>query len=211
MELPPTVRVITHPLIQQKLTLARDIRTERHGFRGLLSEIAALMAFELTRDYPVRPVEVETPLSRAPGAVLQAEITLVPILRAGLGMADGILSLIPQARLGHLGIYRDETSLRPVVYYNKLPRTVGQTEVIVIDPMLATGGSCTAAIAALKRAGARHIKLLCLVAAPEGIQRLVHDHPDVTVYTAAVDHQLNENGYIVPGLGDAGDRLFGTE
>lgn len=211
MKFPPNIHVITHPLIQQKLTRARDKRTENDRFRRLLAEIAGLMAFELTRDYPVIPEEVDTPLGPGGGAVLATEITLVPILRAGLGMADGILRLVPQARVGHLGIYRDETTLEPVVYYNKLPPNVADTEVIVIDPMLATGGSCSRAIAAIKQVGASRIKLLCLVAAPEGILRLTHDHPDVAVYTAAVDTHLNGDGYIVPGLGDAGDRLFGTE
>lgn len=204
------VRVVTHPLVQQKLTHARDARTGHDEFRRLLGEIAMLMAYEITRDHPVRPVGVDTPLDRAMGAMLQSEITLVPVLRAGLGMADGILRLIPQARVGHLGIYRDETTLEPVVYYNKLPQDVADTEVIVIDPMLATGGSSVAAIDALKKAGAARIRLLCLVAAPEGIARVSRSHPEVVIYTAAVDSHLNESGYIVPGLGDAGDRIFGT-
>lgn len=211
MKFPPNLHVISHPLIQQKLSLARDKHTENDRFRRLLAEIAGLMVFELTRDYPVEQQTVDTPLGPADGAVLATEITLVPILRAGLGMADGILRMIPQARVGHLGIYRDETTLEPVVYYNKLPPNVAETEVIVIDPMLATGGSCSRAISAVKQVGAMRIKLLCLVAAPEGIARMSHDHPDVAVYTAAVDRQLNSEGYIVPGLGDAGDRLFGTE
>lgn len=205
------LHVVAHPLVQQKLTAARDARSSSEDFRRLLAEIAMFMAFELTREYPTDPVEVETPMGKAEGAVLRSGITLVPILRAGLGMADGILRLIPQARVGHLGIYRDETSLDPVVYYNKLPPGVAQTEVIVIDPMLATGGSCITAIDAIKKTGAKRIKLLCLVAAPEGIDRLQKAHPDVAVYTAAVDSRLNDRGYIVPGLGDAGDRIFGTE
>ncbi len=170
-----------------------------------------LMAYELTREHGTESVEVMTPLGTARGAVLESHITLVPILRAGLGMADGILQLIPQARVGHLGIYRDETSLQPVVYYNKLPMDVAETEVILIDPMLATGGSSAAAVDAIKRTGATRIKMLCLVAAPEGIARMLQSHPDVVIYTAAVDSHLNEAGYIVPGLGDAGDRIFGTE
>jgi uracil phosphoribosyltransferase len=210
MNVPPNVHVISHPLIQEKLTHARDKRTDPERFRRLLSEIAALMLFELTRDYPVEPIEVQSPLGVAVGTRLAAEITVVPILRAGLGMADGVLSLIPHARVGHLGIYRDETSLEPVVYYNKLPPDVAATEVIIVDPMLATGGSLTAAISAIKHAGATRIKLLCLVASPEGTRRLVDEHPDVPIYTAAVDQRLDRNGYIVPGLGDAGDRLFGT-
>ena len=207
----PNVLVITHPLVQQKLTTARDVATPSQDFRRLLGEIAMLMAYELTRDHATRPVEVQSPMGVATGAVLESEIALVPILRAGLGMADGILRLIPQARVGHLGIYRDETSLKPVVYYNKLPLEVGNSEVIVIDPMLATGGSSVVAVDAVKRTGATRIKLLCLVAAPEGIERLRAAHPDVVVYTAAIDSHLNEQGYIVPGLGDAGDRIFGTE
>ncbi len=177
----------------------------------MLGQIAMFMAYELTRDHATEPIDVHTPLGIARGAVLQSPITLVPILRAGLGMADGILRLIPQARVGHLGIYRDETSLEPVVYYNKLPPDVAATEVILIDPMLATGGSSVVAVDAIKRTGATRVKLLCLVAAPEGIERMLAAHPDVMIYTAAVDSHLNEHGYIVPGLGDAGDRIFGTE
>ncbi len=210
MSIPDQVHVIMHPLVQRKLTLARDVRAPSDAFRRLLGEISMLMAYEITRNYEVAPLEVQTPLALATGAELRRGITLVPILRAGLGMADGILRLIPQARVGHLGIYRDETTLRPVVYYNKLPPDIAETDVIVIDPMLATGGSCVVAIDAVKRTGAKTIKLLCLVAAPEGIRLLTEAHPDVMVYTAAVDSHLNENGYIVPGLGDAGDRIFGT-
>lgn len=168
------------------------------------------MAYELTRDHATEPLEVETPLGVAEGAALASPITLVPVLRAGLAMTDGVLDLIPQARVGHLGIYRDETTLEPVVYYSKLPPDISRTEVIVIDPMLATGGSVVAGIDVIKRTGAMRIKLLCLVAAPEGIARLHAAHPDVTVFTAAVDSHLNPAGYIVPGLGDAGDRIFGT-
>jgi uracil phosphoribosyltransferase len=207
----PNVRVVTHPLVQQKLSAARDSRTTSPEFRRLLAQTAMFMAFEITRDYPTKVIDVETPMGLAQGTVLQAEITLAPILRAGLGMADGILRLIPHARVGHLGIYRDETSLEPVVYYNKLPPDVAQTEVIMIDPMLATGGSSVVGADAIKKAGATRIKLLCLVAAPEGIKRMLEAHPDVMVYTAAIDSHLNEKGYIVPGLGDAGDRIFGTE
>jgi uracil phosphoribosyltransferase len=210
MSHPEQVHVITHPLVQRKLTLARDKNSPSDMFRRLLGEIAMLMAYEITRHYPVDPVEVETPLDTASGAELRRGITLVPILRAGLGMADGILRLIPHARVGHLGIYRDETTLQPVVYYNKLPPGIAQTDVIVIDPMLATGGSCVVAIDAVKRTGAKTIKLLCLVSAPEGIRCLTQAHPDVAVYTAAIDSHLNADGYIVPGLGDAGDRIFGT-
>lgn len=210
MKLPEQVHVINHPLVQRKLTQVRDIHSPCDVFRRLLGEIAMFMAYEITRHYPVDPVEIRTPLGIATGAELRRGITLVPILRAGLGMADGILQLIPLARVGHLGIYRDETTLSPVVYYNKMPPSISETDVIVIDPMLATGGSCVVAIDAVKRTGAKSIKLLCLVAAPEGIRVLTKAHPDVMVYTAAVDSHLNEDGYIVPGLGDAGDRIFGT-
>src|SRR5688572_9920203 len=205
------VQLITHPLIQQKLTRARDIETSSQEFRRLLSEIAMLMAYELTRHHETEEVEVQTPFGISTGYLLASEITLVPILRAGLGMADGILRLIPQARVGHLGIYRDENSLEPVVYYNKLPADVAGTEVIVIVPMLATGGSSAVVVDAIRKAGARRVTLLCLVAATEGIARLRESHPDVVIYTAAIDSHLNERGYIVPGLGDAGDRIFGTE
>ena len=205
------VHVVTHPLVQQKLARVRSIETQSEDFRRLMAEIAMLMAYEITRDQTTRPVEVETPLGMAEGAVLESDITLIPILRAGLGMADGILRLIPQARVGHIGIYRDETTLEPVVYYNKLPSGVGRTEVILIDPMLATGGSCVVAVDAVKKTGASRIKLLCLVASPEGIERMRKTHPDVMVYTAAIDSHLDERGYIIPGLGDAGDRIFGTE
>jgi uracil phosphoribosyltransferase len=210
MNYPEQVHVVTHPLVQRKLTIARDARTPSDTFRRLLGQIAMLMAYEITRSYATDPQEVQTPLATAVGARLRRGITLVPILRAGLGMADGILRLIPHARVGHLGIYRDETTLQPVVYYNKLPQDIAETDVIVIDPMLATGGSCVVAIDAVKRTGARTIKLLCLVAAPEGIRLLTERHPDIMVYTAAIDSHLNEDGYIVPGLGDAGDRIFGT-
>lgn len=211
MSADPNVVIIQHPLVQQKLTAARDVHTSSQDFRRLLGETAMLMAYELTRAHATEAIEVQTPLGVARGAVLRSDITLVPVLRAGLGMADGILRLIPQARVGHLGIYRDETTLEPVVYYNKLPPDVARTEVILIDPMLATGGSCVAAVSAIKKTGATRIKLLCLVAAPEGVKRVRAAHPDVVIYTAAVDAYLDERGYIVPGLGDAGDRIFGTE
>lgn len=206
----PSVHVSAHPLIQQKLTMARDRRTDRETFRSLLSEIAALMVFELTRDFPTTPTQVETPLETCMGAMLSGDITVVPILRAGLGMADGILHLIPQARVGHLGIYRDEDTLQPVAYFNKLPEDIERTSVIVVDPMLATGGSASHALTIIRKTGARRIQFLCLLAAPEGIARLAADHPDVPIYTAAIDRELNQSGYILPGLGDAGDRLYGT-
>lgn len=204
------VYVSTHPLIQQKLTHARDTRTDRETFRYLLSEIAALMVFELTRDVPSKPHEVRTPLETMTGAVLAADITVVPVLRAGLGMAEGILHLIPQARVGHLGVYRDEETLQPVAYFNKLPNDIASTWVIVVDPMLATGGSAVHAVELIKKTGAKRIQFLCLLAAPEGLARMATEHPDVPIYTAAIDRELNSNGYILPGLGDAGDRLYGT-
>ncbi|HEY3245438.1 MAG TPA: uracil phosphoribosyltransferase [Phycisphaerae bacterium] len=206
----PNVTVIAHPLIQQKLTLARDRRTGVEQFRRLVGEIARLMVFEVCHDIPTQDVVVETPLAPCAGRRLAVEITLVPILRAGLGLAEGILELIPDARLGHLGVYRDEDTLEPVSYYSKLPPNVAQTDVVVLDPMLATGGSASAAITIIKRTGAKRIRFLCLVAAPEGIAAVTSTHPDVAIYTAAIDDHLNEKGYIVPGLGDAGDRLFGT-
>lgn len=207
----PNVTVITHPVVQERLTVARDRTTGVEKFRQLMGQIARLMAFEITRDYPTNRRSVQTPMGPCEGRVLARGITLVPILRAGLGMVDGILELLPGARVGHVGIYRDESTLKPVTYYKKLPPDIADTEVIVIDPMLATAGSLTAAIDVLKESGATRIKVLCLVASPEGIDNLSRRHPDVPVFTAAVDQQLNEIGYIVPGLGDAGDRMFGTK
>jgi uracil phosphoribosyltransferase len=206
----PNVTVIDHPVVQSLLTVARDAGTSVEHFRRLIGQIASLMAFELTRDYPVEICRVHTPLGPCQGTELARGLTLVPILRAGLGMVDGILQLLPSARVGHLGIYRDENSLEPITYYNKLPPDIARTDVIVIDPMLATAGSLIAAIEQVKKTGASSIQVLCLVASPEGIERLLARHPDVPVFTAAVDHHLDERGYIVPGLGDAGDRLFGT-
>jgi uracil phosphoribosyltransferase len=206
----PHLHLLTHPLIQQRLTLARDRDTGVEQFRRQVSLIARLMVYELTRDYPTEDVAVETPLGPCHGERLAVTLTLVPILRAGLGMAEGILELIPEARVGHLGLYRDETTLAPVTYYNKLPPDVADTDVIVIDPMLATGGSLVAAIDYIRQAGAQRIKILCLVASPEGIATVRAKHPVLPIYTAAVDERLDDRGYIVPGLGDAGDRLFGT-
>ena len=206
------VKVIDHPLIQHKLTLIRDIRTGTKDFRELLAEIAMLMAYELTRDLPLEEIEVETPVAKCRARVLAGKkISVVPILRAGLGMVSGVLRLIPAAKVGHIGVYRDPQTLKPVEYYCKLPPDVSEREVIVIDPMLATGGSSVAAIDMLKRGGAKQIKLMCLVAAPEGVKIVNDAHPDVEIYTAAVDECLNDHGYIVPGLGDAGDRIFGTK
>lgn len=204
--------VFDHPLIQHKLTYIRDKNTGTKEFRELLNEVAGLMAYEITRDMPVQEVEVETPVATCKAHLLAGKkLGLVPILRAGLGMVDGILKLIPVAKVGHVGLYRDPDTLEPVEYYLKLPSDVQERDFIVIDPMLATGGSAVAAINSLKSRGAINIKLMCLIAAPEGIQKVQQAHPDINIYVAGVDEKLNEHGYIVPGLGDAGDRLFGTK
>jgi uracil phosphoribosyltransferase len=190
----------------------RDEKTGPKEFRELLDEISALMAYEVTRDFPVEEVEIQTPVAKAKAYVISGKkVGVVPILRAGLGMVGGILRLIPAAKVGHIGVYRDPETLKPVEYYCKLPTDIEERDFIVIDPMLATGGSAAAAIDFLKERGAKHIKLMCLVAAPEGVQYVNNQHPDVEIYTAAVDEKLNDHGYIVPGLGDAGDRLFGTK
>ena len=204
------VTVVDHPVIQTKLTELRELTTGHRAFRALLNEIAGLMVYEVTRDWPTTPRPIRTPLEPMTGHVLARKVTLVPILRAGLGMADGVLRLLPDARMGHLGVYRDERSLEPVSYYQKLPPDIADTEVLLIDPMLATGGSGAAAVACLKQAGVQSMKFVCLVAAPEGIAALHAAHPEVPIYTAAIDRQLNDKGYILPGLGDAGDRIFGT-
>jgi len=206
----PNVRVIEHPLVQQKLTYLRDKNTSSREFRKLLSEITELMLFEITADLPTTTMEIETPLEKTSSRILAIQVVLVPVLRAGLGMLDGALELIPNAKVGHLGLYRDEKTLQPVEYYAKFPSTLSEAMVILLDPMLATGGSSSAALSILKKKGAKEIKCLSLVSAPEGVKKMSNDHPDVLIYTASVDRQLNERGYIVPGLGDAGDRLFGT-
>jgi uracil phosphoribosyltransferase len=206
----PNVIVIDHPVVQTKLAELRDYTADHRKFRSLLDEIAMLMTYEVTRDWPTQAKPVQTPLERMTGKVLARQVTLVPILRAGLGMADGVLKLLPDARMGHLGVYRNEGTLEPVSYYQKLPPDIASTEVLLIDPMLATGGSGTAAVSVLKKAGVASMKFVCLVAAPEGIQTLHAQHPEVPIYCAAIDRQLNERGYILPGLGDAGDRIFGT-
>ncbi|QOY37246.1 uracil phosphoribosyltransferase [Anaerobacillus isosaccharinicus] len=206
------VFVFDHPLIQHKLTHIRDKSTGTKEFRELVDEVAALMAFEITRDLQLQEVTVETPVGPAKAKTLAGKkLGLVPILRAGLGMVDGILKLIPAAKVGHVGLYRDPETLQPVEYYVKLPTDVEEREFIVIDPMLATGGSAAEAINSLKKRGAKNIKLMCLIAAPEGVEVVQKEHPDVDIYLAAMDEKLNEKGYIVPGLGDAGDRLFGTK
>lgn len=207
----PNLTVLAHPLIQHKLTLLRDRETTTRDFKQLVNEIAMLMAYEVTKDLALEPVEIETPLERMIGKqVAGKKLTLVPILRAGLGMVDGVAQLIPSARVGHIGLYRDHDTLQPVDYYFKIPSDEMERDFFILDPMLATGGSAVAAVAALKRAGAKRIRFLCLVAAPEGVRRLLDAHPDVPVFAAALDRQLNARGYILPGLGDAGDRLFGT-
>ncbi len=204
------VNLIDHPVVQTKLTELRDFTSDHRKFRALLEEIASLMVYEVTRDWPTNLRPVQTPMERTTGKVLSRRVTLVPILRAGLGMAEGVLRMLPEARMGHLGVYRDEKTLEPVSYYQKLPPDIAGTEVLLIDPMLATGGSALSAVAFLKKAGVASMKFVCLVAAPEGIQALHGQHPEVPIYCAAVDRQLNEHGYILPGLGDAGDRIFGT-
>jgi len=207
----PNLTVLEHPLIQHKLSILRDRGTATKNFRQLVGEIAMLMTYEVTRDLPTEPVEVETPLERTTARrVAGKKLTLVPILRAGLGMVDGILQLIPSARVGHVGLYRDHQTLLPVSYYFKAPAAETDRDFFLLDPMLATGGSAVAAAAQLKQVGGSRIKFLCLVAAPEGVHAMRLAHPDVPVYAAALDRQLNQNGYILPGLGDAGDRLFGT-
>ena len=204
------LRVFDHPLIQHKLAVARDRRTVPADFRRLLNEIAGLMTYEVSRRFDTRPAEVETPLERTEGRQLSRPVTLVPILRAGLSMTDGVMQLFPEARVGHIGIRRDEATHRPVTYYARLPHDVRDGYAIVIDPMLATGGSACAAIRHLKDVGCRDIQMICLVAAPEGVRRVHEEHPDVMVFTASLDRELDANAYIRPGLGDAGDRVFGT-
>ena len=207
----PTLSVIEHPLVRHKITLLRDRATPTKQFKELVDEIAMLMAYEATRNLALEPVPVDTPLESTTGwSVRGKKLTLVPILRAGLGMVEGILRLIPSARVGHIGLYRDHETLEPVDYYFKVPGDVSERDFLVLDPMLATGGSACAAVSSLKRAGATRIRFLCLVAAPEGVKRLAREHPDVPILTAALDRELNQHGYILPGLGDAGDRLFGT-
>lgn len=206
------VHVLMHPLIQHKLTYIRSKETGTKEFRALVQEVAMLMAYEITRDLPLTEVDVETPVAKAKTKVIAGRtLALVPVLRAGLGMLDGILSLIPAAKVGHVGLYRDPETLKPVEYYCKLPSHLEERDVIVVDPMLATGGSASAAISAVKARGAKSPRLMCLVGVPEGVARVQADHPDVDIYVAAMDDHLNDHGYIVPGLGDAGDRLFGTK
>ncbi|MCQ2561187.1 MAG: uracil phosphoribosyltransferase [Clostridia bacterium] len=206
------VMVFDHPLIQHKVTMMRKKDTSTKDFRELAKEVVTLMTFEATRNLPLKDVEIETPMQKATLKMLDGEdIAIVPILRAGLGFVDGMLSLVPNAKVGHIGLYRDETTHEPVEYYCKLPKDIEKREIFVVDPMLATGGSATDAITMIKAKGGKNIKFLCLIAAPEGIEVLQNAHPDVDIYIAAKDECLNENKYILPGLGDAGDRLYGTK
>ena len=205
------VNIIDHPLIQHKLTLMRQKDTGTKDFRELLEEIAMLMAYEITRDFPLKEIEIETPVAKCKAQVLAGKkVGVVPILRAGLGMLNGVVNMIPAARVGHVGMYRDPKTLKPVEYYCKLPSDVAERTLIVVDPMLATGGSASAALTLLKEKGAKSMILMCLVAAPEGIKVINKEHPEVPLYVAAIDEKLNDKGYIIPGLGDAGDRIFGT-
>ncbi len=206
------VTIMDHPLIQHKLTFLRDEKTGSMEFRNLVSEIAMLMCYEATRDLPLEEVEVKTPVAVARTKVIAGKkLAFVPILRAGLGMVDGVLALVPSARVGHIGLYRDPETLQPVEYYCKLPADIEEREVIVVDPMLATGGSAIDAITQIKKRNPKDIKFMCIIAAPEGLDALKEAHPDVDIYVGALDSHLNDHGYIVPGLGDAGDRIFGTK
>jgi len=204
------VVVFDHPLIAHKLATIRSKDAGHRMFRAALSQIAGLMVYEVTRSLPTETVDIQTPMTTTKCSIIKGTITIVPVLRAGLGMIDGILEVMPEARVGHLGLARDEQTLEPVAYLNKLPVDIDAGPVILVDPMLATGGSASAAISMLRQAGANDIRMICLVAAPEGIERLRKDHPEVTIYAAALDDRLDESGYIVPGLGDAGDRMYGT-
>ncbi len=207
-----TVFIADHPLVKHKISHLRDKKTGTKEFKELVSEIATLLCYEATRDLPTENVSVETPITAAEVPMLSGrKLALVPILRAGLGMVDGMLTLLPAAKIGHIGLYRNEETLEPVEYYCKLPADIHEREVIVLDPMLATGGSACDAITQIKKRGAKHIKFICIIAAPCGLERLQKTHPDVDIYIGQLDDHLNENGYIVPGLGDAGDRIFGTK
>ncbi|NLB50310.1 MAG: uracil phosphoribosyltransferase [Clostridiaceae bacterium] len=206
------VFIFDHPLIQHKLALMRDKNTSTKEFRELVNEVSMLMAYEVTRDLPLRPVDVETPIGTAHCQMIDGKkLALIPILRAGLGMVDGMINLIPMAKIGHIGLYRDPDTLEPVEYYCKLPDDIANRDVILLDPMLATGGSAAASVDFLKARNIEHIKFVCLIAAPEGIEKLHGEHPDIPIFCAGLDDCLNEHAYIVPGLGDAGDRLFGTK
>ena len=207
-----TPMIVEHPLLQHKLSILRNKQTGTKEFRDLVGEIATLLCYEATRDLPMEEVEIETPITMAKTKVLAGrKLALVPILRAGMGMLDGMLTLLPAAKVGFIGLYRDEQTLQPVEYFCKLPKDIAERDVLVLDPMLATGGSATAAITMLKEKGAKKIHFMCIIASPEGIEKMHEVHPDVDVFVGALDDHLNEHGYIVPGLGDAGDRIFGTK
>ena len=206
------VHILDHPLLQHKLSILRDERTGSKEFREVVTEIATLMCYEATRDLPLEDVEIKTPITTGTFKALAGKkVAIVPVLRAGLGMVDGILNLLPAAKVGHIGLYRDPDTLEPVEYYCKMPNDIAEREVIILDPMLATGGSASAAIQFIKSYDVKRIKLMNIIAAPEGVERVHRDNPDVDIYVAAVDEKLNDHGYIVPGLGDAGDRIFGTK
>lgn len=206
------VTIINHPMIQHKLTIMRDRNTGSREFRAMVKEIGMLMVYETTRDLPLQEVEIETPVSPMKSMVIAGKkLAVVPILRAGLGMVEGVLELIPAAKVGHVGLYRDPDTLEPVEYFCKLPQDIEERDFLVVDPMLATGGSASAAIKILKERGAKNIKLVCLVGCPEGVKKIQSDHPEIDIYLAAMDEKLDDHGYIVPGLGDAGDRIFGTK
>jgi len=205
------LNLLKHPLLTHKLTHLRRKETSTKEFREALDEIAGLMAYEITRDLPLKNITVETPVGKCDTMELAREVVLIPVLRAGLGMVDGIANLIPTARVGHIGMYRDHETLEPNTYYSKFPDNLADSIIMVLDPMLATGGSASAAISFIKKQGGRTIKLVCVVGAPQGVERVTRDHPDVQIYLAGLDEKLNDSGYIVPGLGDAGDRLFGTK
>lgn len=206
----PNVVIFDHPLIQHKLTYLRDTSTSHRPFRALLYQIAGLMVYEATRSVPTVEIDVQTPMERTRGRRLAGKVTVVPVLRAGLGMAEGVLEMMPEARVGHLGIFRDESTLQPIAYLKRLPKDLDAGPVLLVDPMLATGGSAAAAIKMLRDAGADDLRMICLVASPEGIRRISEVAPGMPIYTAAIDERLNDKGYILPGLGDAGDRLYGT-
>jgi len=204
--------IMDHPLIQHKLTLLRNKNTGVKEFRELVSEIAMLVCYEATRDFPLKEIEIETPVAITKAKIISGrKVAFVPILRAGLGMIDGVMKLVPAAKIGHIGLYRDPQTLEPVEYYNKMPEDIQERDVIVLDPMLATGGSAIDAISSIKKMGVKNVKFMCVIAAPEGLKALQEAHPDVQIYCAAMDEKLNEHAYIVPGLGDAGDRIFGTK
>lgn len=206
------VVIIDHPLIQHKITMLRDKNTGTNEFRSLVSEIAMLEAYEALRDLPTEEIDIETPIEKCKSPVLSGKkLAIVPILRAGLGMVDGVLTLVPSAKVGHIGLYRDPETHEPHEYYCKLPSPIEKRTIVVVDPMLATGGSATDAISMIKEHGGMKIKFMCIIAAPEGLKKLRHDHPDIQIYVGHLDRELNENAYICPGLGDAGDRIFGTK